>query len=161
MYPLSSTSTYPLTFSTCTLPWGQAPSIPLFHISTYCSLSFSIFDHDFHFPFIHPYALSMSIHYPIYIHNSSIYLILTCYPYLAVLYSLSCLFHPFSIHTPICFHPPFICPLSWLFHPIHFISHTSSIPFISLSLFHTLPPISLIHSTFIPMLMIHTRGTLT
>ena len=100
MYPLSSTSTCPsihFSSSTCTLHWGQAPFITLFHTSIYHSSSLSLFDLYIHFCFIHPYS-----------HNPSISLILTCYPYL-------------TFHTP--FHVPFIhsCSLSMSTHYSHIL----------------------------------------
>ena len=61
-------------------------------------------------------------------------------------------FVPFVHFSSILLHASI--PLSYVldlgcpFHFLHFISYTSSIPFISLSLFHTLPPLSLISFHF-------------
>ena len=172
MYPLSSTSTYPsihFSSSTCTLHWGKAPSLPLFltylpcfhlpfiilfHLWSWLSRSFHPSICTFHVPFM------LSIHFPTYIHNPSIYLILTCYPYLA--FHNPRHVHPSSIHTPTFILLSYVLDLGCPFHFLHFISYTSSIPSISLPLFfHTLPPISLIHSTVIPMLVIIIRGTIS
>ena len=132
MYPLSSTSTYPsihFSSSTCTLHWGQAPSIPnfhtylpyfhlsfiiLFHLWSWLSLSFHPSICTFHVPF------SLSIHLPTYFHNHFISLILTYYPYLASLspyHVHSSIFHPYSYILPSPFHISliFVIPL----HPLH------------------------------------------
>ena len=113
-------------------------SICIFHASIYRSSSFSLFDLDFHFPFIHPYALSMSL-----VHCPSI-----------LLYTF--------------IHLSYVIDLGYPFHFLHFILHISSIslsifhtPHRIIPFFHTLPPISLIHSSFISMLMIIIRGTFT
>ena len=66
------------------------PFIIRFHLWSWLSYSFHPFILTFH---IHP----LSIHSTIYVHNSSIYLILTCHRYLA--FRSSCHVHPFSIHT--------------------------------------------------------------
>ena len=104
---------------------------------------------------------ALSTYHPTYFHNPFIYLILTFYPYLAS--HSPC--HVHFIHFPsILLHTSillsYVLDLGYPIHPIHFIPHISSIPFISLSLFHTLPPISLLHSTFMPMLVITARGTI-
>ena len=136
IYPLPSTFTYPsihFSSSTCTLHWGQAPSIPifhaylpsfhllfiiLFHLWSWLSLSFHPSICTFHIP------CTFSIHYPTYFHNSSIYLILTGYPYLAFhspCHVNSSIFHPYSYILPSPFHMSLILVIPPFIHTLHII----------------------------------------
>ena len=160
--PLIPPFTFPLPLALYTR--GKLQSyhtiLHIIHTSIFQLSSFSIFDLDYHFPFIHSCSLFISIRYPTYFHNPFIYLILTFYPYLAshspchvhFIHFLSML-----LYTSIPL--SYVLGLGYPFHFLYFISPISSISFILLSLFHTLPPISLIHSPFRPMLMINTRFT--
>ena len=176
IHPLPSNSTYPsIHFSTCTLHWGQAPFIPLFHtylpsfhlafiilfhLWSSLSLSFHPSTCTFHIP------CTLSIHFPTYIHIPSIYLILTCHPYLAVHHPchdhpFMLIFHPYSYTLPFILHMflilviPSISSTSYHTFPSYPSYHYpfSSISFISLSLFlhilHTIIPFSSISFHFI------------
>ena len=144
MYPMSSNSTYPcvhFSFFHLHLTLGASSihtklSYISFHTSSTVHHSLPSLILTFTFPSsIHlhfPYPYALSIHFPTYIHNPSIHLILTCYPSPS-----PCHVHPFSIHTrmlPSFFHMSLILVIPSILstsYPFHLGYPSISLPHLS------------------------------
>ena len=146
------------------LPYPFHINYPTYsHNSPICliltSLSYNPFHvHFTHYPYIilytstmlpyiwswHPYPIvlfmfirPLSIHIPTYFHHSSIYLILTCYLYLAFHSSCHVHFHSFISHSYIFLHTSTMLPYIRSWHAIPYLAPMVLVTFMFISsIFH-------------------------